>query len=112
MLIDTYLPRYEYHERHSLEITAPPERVLRAIREITPTEIHLWRTLFRLRTLPARLLGRGRGASTEIRPVLTQMRRLGLIELGETPGLERPAWSWCSAASGSPGGQPAAAQGR
>ena len=87
MLIDTYLPEYEHHERHSVAIAAAPERIIQAIQEVTPGEIRLWRTLFGLRALPARLLGR-RGSAADLRPLLEQMRRRGFVQLGDTPGVE------------------------
>jgi hypothetical protein len=87
MLIDTYLPEYEHHERHSVAIAAAPERIIQAIQEVTPGEIRLWRTLFGLRALPARLLGR-RSSAADIRPLLEQIRRLGFVQLGDTPGVE------------------------
>ncbi len=91
MLIDTYLPEYEHHERHSLAIAASPERIMRAIQQITPGEIRLWRALFRMRTLPARLRGRRAGQASAL-PVLEQMRRIGFVPLATYP-----MWSWCLA---------------
>jgi hypothetical protein len=52
--LERLLPRYHFVERHATEVAAPPERVLAAVREVTPPEAPLLRALFRLRGLPGR----------------------------------------------------------
>lgn len=43
--LDRVIPDFQFRERHSIEIAAPKERVDRAIRETTPREIYLFRSL-------------------------------------------------------------------
>jgi hypothetical protein len=47
------LPEYHHREQHGVRVDAPPERALRAVREVTAREAPLLRFLFRLRGLPA-----------------------------------------------------------
>ena len=82
MLIDRFLPEYDWNEVHSIEIAADPTAVLAAVRAVTAGEIRLFRTLMRLRALPARLLGhrppvRGGG------PVLEEVLRSAFVLLAE-----------------------------
>ena len=56
MLIDRFLPAYEWNEVHSIEIAAGPATVLAAVRAVTAGEIRLVGLLMWLRALPARLL--------------------------------------------------------
>ena len=49
--LERLLPRYHFAERHAIEIDAPPERALAAVREATFAEMPLARLLFRLRGL-------------------------------------------------------------
>ncbi|MGH2454594.1 MAG: hypothetical protein ACRDF5_12710 [bacterium] len=89
-LLDRYLPAFQYREIHSIRITAPPERIERAIRELTAGEIPLMGLLFWLRALPARLAGRRiRGFRPHL-PFLAQALAPegGFILLGETPERE------------------------
>ena len=57
-LLDQILPAYEFRAVASIPVTAPPVRVLRAVREVTVADIPLARLLIELRYLPLRLLGR------------------------------------------------------
>jgi len=57
MLIDRFLPEYDWNEVHSIEIGATPAAVLVALRAVTAGEIRLVGLLMGLRALPARLLG-------------------------------------------------------
>ena len=51
MLLDDFLPEFDFHERHETLIPAPPEAVRRAVQEWRPAESFLWRWLVRLRGL-------------------------------------------------------------
>src|SRR5688500_17626626 len=75
LIIDRFLPAYEWNEVHAVEVAAPPAAVLDALRKVTADEIALLRLLFALRRLPARLLRRsarnpGGGAAGSREPVL------------------------------------------
>ena len=51
MLIDDFLPEFDFHERHETIVPAPPEAVRRALDEWRPSQSFLWRWLVRLRGL-------------------------------------------------------------
>ena len=51
MLIDDFLPKFDFSERHQTIIPASPDDVRRVIDEWRPTESFLWRWLVRLRGL-------------------------------------------------------------
>ncbi len=53
MLLDRFLPTYDFSERHSTVVAAPRDAVRRAADEWQPAESFLWRVLFRLRGLGA-----------------------------------------------------------
>jgi len=74
--LDAILPVYEFHERHRVAADASPERLDRALREVTFGELPLVRALLWLR-------GIGRPRKDE--PVLTAMKRRGNI-VDDIPG--------------------------
>lgn len=83
--LDRFLPGYRHNEVHEMLIAASPERVLRAVEELTVKEIPLTVILMGIRTLPARLLGRPvqtRGAG---RTVLEAAQRGGFLMLSREP---------------------------
>jgi hypothetical protein len=87
MLIDRFLPAYDWNEVHSIEIRAAPPTVLRAVRSVTAREIRLLRLLMGLRALPGRILrrpARSRGGG----PVLDEILRSGFVLLAEDPERE------------------------
>ncbi len=51
MIIDEFVPEYDFHERHETFVPAPKEAVRRAVEEWKPSESFLWRLLLRLRGL-------------------------------------------------------------
>jgi hypothetical protein len=51
VLLDDFLPEYDFYERHETFIQAPPHAVRQAVQEWRPTESFLWRWLVRLRGL-------------------------------------------------------------
>lgn len=48
--IDDFLPEYQFNEFHELRIQAPPDRVYRALREVTAEEIRFFRALTWIRS--------------------------------------------------------------
>ncbi len=73
--LDEFLPTYEFSERHSIEIGAPPERIEAALRAVTLADSPVTLALFRLR-------GLHRQASE---PFLAGMGRMGDV-LEDAPG--------------------------
>jgi hypothetical protein len=82
-LIDEALPEYEFVERHHTYVAARPERALAAAKDATPAEMRLVRTLFALRSLPARLARRGGLPADRTRSLAAQMVGFGFVELGQ-----------------------------
>jgi hypothetical protein len=69
--LDAFLPEYEFVERHRIGIRAAPDRIDRALRELTIEEMPLVRVLFALRGLPrrGRVLGIIAGLGTVVEDV-------------------------------------------
>jgi hypothetical protein len=89
LLMDRFMPVYHFNEVHSIRIRATPDRIFRAIRAVTPAEIRWSRTLFWIRSLPARLAGKtARGLSGEPKPLLEPAPGRGTVILGEEPNQE------------------------
>ena len=82
MPLDEFLSDYDVNEVHSTHVAAPPERVLAVARELTSRDVPLARALMAVRTLPARLRGRGRGIDS---PIVGQFVRAGFVVLAERP---------------------------
>jgi hypothetical protein len=82
-LLDRVLPGYDFAERHAKEVAAPPERALAAAKDATPAEMRFVRTLFALRSLPARLTRRGRLPADPIRSLAAQMVEFGFVPLAD-----------------------------
>lgn len=74
--LDTFLPEYEFVERHRVAIRAPADRIDRALREVTFAELPLARALLALRGLGGRRSG---GAA------LASMARSAVV-LDDAPG--------------------------
>lgn len=110
MLLDTLMPTYDFHEAHSVLVKAAPERAYAAIRDITPAEVALLRTLFAIRALPARLISRafqGTGRADRCSPIGS--RSCGRCCAGGSQCLlTSPAASLSWAPSASSGGRRAA----
>jgi hypothetical protein len=77
--LDEFLPRWHYNEVHATSVAASPARVMRAIREVTPSEIAFFRLLMALRGLGFR---KGAAAATS-RPLLEGALRRGFLVLAE-----------------------------
>jgi hypothetical protein len=78
-VLDRFLPAYDVNEVHGTTIEAPPERVMEAIRGLTPREVPLLVVLMALRSGPrARRLSR-HGT------VLEGFERAGFVRLAEAP---------------------------
>jgi hypothetical protein len=82
MLLDQVLTTYHFNELHAVAVDAPPSRVLGAIEEVTLQEVPLFRLLFALRVLPARLRGRHLPAFDVHERFVTWARRSGFTFLG------------------------------
>lgn len=82
MLLDEYLPNYDFTEVHTIRISAAPETVYRAIKETTLTEISgIVRLLLTLRELPEKIVGREGFRIEDDKP---------LLDTGFIPLLKQP----------------------
>lgn len=88
MLVEQFLPVFDFREVHSTVIRATPRRVFEAIKLVTPEEIPLVAILFAIRGLPARLTGRPALAVSTGAPLLEQALRAGFVMLAESPDQE------------------------
>lgn len=66
-LIDEFLPRWQFRERHERTMDASPAQVARELRHVNLADSPLIAPLFALRALPARLT-QGRGAAAALAP--------------------------------------------
>jgi len=88
LLIDRFMPEYHFNEVHSIRIQAPPDTIFRSIRAVTPAEVRWLRTLYWIRSLPARIGGTTSRTSPEPEPILDPEPDSGTVILGEEPGRE------------------------
>jgi hypothetical protein len=83
MLIDEYLPQYQFEASYDTEINAPVERVYPVVRKLDLRGAYLLRLLFWLRSIPGKLAGKN-----PLGPTLADLERAGLSILDEAPPLE------------------------
>lgn len=87
--IDSVIPAYEFREFHTVHVQAPRAQVYRAIQDVTPEDITLYRTLVAIRS--PRFL---RGGQEDIlnptpgRPILETALRTSFLMLAEVPDQE------------------------
>lgn len=79
--IDRVLPAYQFQERHSTRVHAPPDQVFQAVKATTVEEISLLRALMAIRSLGAARL-------PEETPFLDVLSDWGFVPLTEEPGRE------------------------
>lgn len=77
MLIDQYLPRYDFWERHSIKINAPADKIYRTAR-----------TMYFRRARLSYFLCRLRGLSPSAKPTLDSILKKHFVVLGEKPNKE------------------------
>lgn len=89
MLLDDFLPTYDFNEIHSVLVHAYPQQVFDAIKRVTAAEMPLVQTLFAIRALPARFMRMGRGVEVVgTRAVLDQALNGGFVLLAEVADRE------------------------
>lgn len=87
MILDLCLPRYDFHEVHSIQIEASAEEVYKAVKEVTFREIDVAKPLFWIRGIPARLKGQVPTFHDQ-KPMLEQMIEAGFSRVAEAEGKE------------------------
>lgn len=90
MILDKFLPKYEFNEIHTVKVDAPLERVFTAMKELTPAELSpliFW--MLDLRNLPAKLMGKTPpNVMQQSKPFLEQMYEGGFLPLAEAADSE------------------------
>ncbi len=76
--LDEFLPEYEFAERHRMLVSAPPERIDQALREVSLAEIPMARALWAIRRL-------GRPYGDPARPFVDEALK-GAAVLEDVPG--------------------------
>lgn len=76
MLIDDFMPRFDFSETHDITICAKPENVFRDVNEVDLCESTIVRWLFRLRGLPTEKI------------TLREMQKMRFETLGEKENKE------------------------
>jgi hypothetical protein len=85
MLLDNFLPAYDFNEVHSININASPDTIMNAVKALPPSEISsIFRILFAIRELPARLMGNNNPTLLDAKPLLDQMFDNDFFVLAET----------------------------
>lgn len=82
--LDRVAPSYQFHEVHSITIRATPERVYRAIKDVTAGEILFFRTLIKIRYFGRPLPSNIRN-SPEDRPLLDVATRATFAMFVDSP---------------------------
>jgi len=85
--LDRLMPQFQFSERHTLHIEAPPERVYAAIRAVTAGDIRFFRTLTSIRRL-GRPLRPGILHAPENEPILDLATRTSFRWLANEPPRE------------------------
>ena len=88
VVLDQFVPDYQFHEVHSVVVDAAPTQVFAALKALTPSELPITRVLMALRSVPS-LIVKGRPAHrTDEATLLDQVTRMGFVVLGEEPDRE------------------------
>lgn len=87
MLLEQFLPVYQFSEYHQALVKAPPDVVYQAIRHADMAKSFLIKALFFLREAPARLLGWDK-EEQRMGYTIEDFQRLGFIPLADDPPSE------------------------
>ena len=85
--LDRVMPQFQFSERHTIHVDAPPERVYRAIRAVTAGDIRFFRMLTAIRRL-GRPLPAGILHAPENEPILDLATRTSFHWLADDPPRE------------------------
>ena len=89
MLLDKYMPKWDFTEVHTIKVKASPDVAYRAVKEVTLAEISgIVRLLLFLRELPEKMVGRRAGGMKADKPMLEQMEQGGFTMIQEEPPRE------------------------
>ncbi len=88
MMIDSYLPAFDVHERHALAVAAPPGKIFAALHQMDFSRSPVIRALFALRGLPAIFRKQRQNQAAALGLNLQGLLKSGFILLGEIPERE------------------------
>jgi len=88
VLLDKFVPEYNFGEVHSTRLSAPPKRALEEIKLVNLGEMSLVRLLFAVRSIPARVGGKRGLPSEKAESLYEQMLDFGFVLLAEELGRE------------------------
>jgi hypothetical protein len=88
VLLDKFVPEYDFGEVHSTRLSALPKRALEEIKLVNLGEMSLVRLLFAVRSIPARVGGKRGLPSEKAESLYEQMLDFGFVLLAEEPGRE------------------------
>lgn len=89
MLLDKYLPKYDFTEVHTIKVKATQEVAYRAVQDTTLEELScIVRWLFWLRELPEKMVGRNTNPMTSKGLMLGEMEQNGFTMIKELPPRE------------------------
>jgi hypothetical protein len=89
MLLDKYLPKYDFTEVHTTKVKATPEVAYQAVKDTALEELSgIVQWLFWLRELPEKMVGRNTNPMTSKGPMLGEMEQNGFTMIREQPPRE------------------------
>jgi hypothetical protein len=88
MLIDRFMPDYDFSEHHSVYIDAPREVVFEQLEALTVRDVPSFSVLMGIRSLPARLTKSTELQTAPDKPLLEQMTNAGFKVLFRYPPTE------------------------
>ncbi len=89
MLLDSFVPDFQFREVHAIVIDAPPSRILAVVKSLRPSDVPLVGVLMALRSVPAFLFeGKRYAPNNSDEPLIHQIVGSGFLILGEEPDRE------------------------
>jgi len=78
MLIDKFLPKYHFSEKHTIEAASTKELIIDVILELCPNEISfLFKLLFFIRTIPQKIFGTNNFDFSPNTSLIMQLEEIG-----------------------------------
>lgn len=89
MLLDQFVPNFQFREVHSIMINATASRVLSSVKSLRPADVPVVGVLMALRSIPAFLFeGKRYAPNRSDQPLIHQIVGSGFLILGEEPDSE------------------------
>ncbi len=88
MLLDSFVQVYDFNEVHAIAVQANQDKTFRAIKQVTPAEIPLFRTMISLRSLPRWVVGRRPSAFEPAKALFEQVLTANFVLLAEETNRE------------------------